>query len=73
MTTGTRVLVVEDDPQMARFLRTTLTAHGHEVTVAGGVAAGATAAAQDPPQHGGTPAIGHAAEISSQPVFEPPN
>ncbi len=49
MTTGTRVLVVEDDPQMARFLRTTLTAHGHEVTVAGGVAAGATAAAQNPP------------------------
>ena len=50
MTTGPRVLVVEDDPQMARFLRATLTAHDYRVTVADGVAAGAAAAAQDPPE-----------------------
>ena len=49
MTAGTRVLIVEDDPQMVRFLRATLTAHEFAVTVAEGVAAGATAAAADPP------------------------
>ena len=49
MTPGTKVLVVEDDPQMVRFLRATLTAHELTVAVAGGVAAGATAAAADPP------------------------
>ena len=49
MTAATRVLIVEDDPQMVRFLRATLTAHEFAVTVAEGVAAGATAAAADPP------------------------
>ena len=43
MTAGTRVLIVEDDPQMVRFLRATLTAHEFAVTVAEGVAAGALA------------------------------
>lgn len=50
MTPGTRVLVVEDDAQMSRFLRATLTGHDLKVTVADSVATGATAAAQDPPE-----------------------
>ncbi|HVV82627.1 MAG TPA: response regulator [Kofleriaceae bacterium] len=33
------ILVVEDDPHVARFLRTTLTAHGHPVVEAGTLAA----------------------------------
>jgi two-component system KDP operon response regulator KdpE len=33
------ILVVEDDPQICRFLRTTLGAHGHRVTEVGTVAA----------------------------------
>ena len=41
MTPGTRVLVVEDDPQMTRFLKATLVAHALRVTTADGVAAGA--------------------------------
>ena len=49
MTPATRALVVEDDPQMARFLRATLTAHELVVTVAGTIALGRTAAAADPP------------------------
>jgi two-component system, OmpR family, KDP operon response regulator KdpE len=49
MTPGTRVLVVEDDAQMSRFLRATLTGHELKVTLADGVESGATAAAQDPP------------------------
>ena len=49
MNPATRALVVEDDPQMARFLRATLTAHELVVTVAGTIAEGRTAAAADPP------------------------
>jgi two-component system sensor histidine kinase KdpD len=49
VTPGTKVLIVEDDPQMVRFLRATLSAHELVVAVAEGVAAGATAAAADPP------------------------
>lgn len=49
MNPATRALVVEDDPQMARFLRATLTAHELVVTVAGTIALGRTAAAADPP------------------------
>jgi two-component system KDP operon response regulator KdpE len=36
--TGT-ILVVEDDPHVARFLRTTLAAHGHAIAEAGTLAA----------------------------------
>ena len=50
MTPGTRVLIVEDDAQMSRFLRATLTGHDLRVTVAGSLAEGAIAAAQDPPE-----------------------
>ncbi len=38
MTAGSTVLVVDDDVQVRRFLRTTLAAHGHAVAEAGTVA-----------------------------------
>ena len=46
---GTRVLVIEDDDQMRRFLRATLTGHDLKVSEATSMAEGARAAAQDPP------------------------
>jgi two-component system KDP operon response regulator KdpE len=36
----TTILVVDDDPQLRRFLRTTLAGHGHAVAEAGSVAEG---------------------------------
>jgi len=50
VTPGTRVLVVEDDAQMSRFLRATLAGHELKVAVADSIESGATAAAQDPPE-----------------------
>ncbi len=46
---ATRVLVIEDDDQMRRFLRATLAGHDMRVTEATTLADGARAAAQDPP------------------------
>jgi two-component system KDP operon response regulator KdpE len=40
----TRILVVDDEPQIQRALRTTLTAHGHDVTTVGTGEAGVTGA-----------------------------
>ena len=50
-TTGARarVLVVEDEPQMRRFLRATLTSYGFEVREATSAAEGVTMAGQEPP------------------------
>ncbi|HVV87256.1 MAG TPA: response regulator [Kofleriaceae bacterium] len=45
----TRVLVIEDDDQMRRFLRATLTGHDLRVTEATTLGEGGRAAAQDPP------------------------
>ena len=47
---GTRVLVVEDDAQMRRFLRATLSGHEFKVAEAATLAEGARLAAQDPPE-----------------------
>ena len=44
-----RVLVVEDEPQMRRYLRATLTAHGYALVEAGSAAEGIAMAAQQPP------------------------
>ena len=44
-----RVLVIEDEPQMRRFLRATLTSYGFEVREATTAADGMTMAAQQPP------------------------
>jgi two-component system KDP operon response regulator KdpE len=44
-----RVLVVDDDPHLLRTLRINLTAHGHQVVVAGDGAAALRAAADRPP------------------------
>jgi two-component system KDP operon response regulator KdpE len=40
VTVGSTVLVVEDDPHVRRFLRTTLAGHGHTVMEAGTIAEG---------------------------------
>jgi two-component system KDP operon response regulator KdpE len=45
----TRVLVVEDEPALQKFLRTTLSTQGHAVTVAGTGAEGLRLAASAPP------------------------
>jgi two-component system KDP operon response regulator KdpE len=49
MTLADTVLVVEDDPQMRRYLHATLDAAGFRVVEAGGVEEGSRAAAQEPP------------------------
>ncbi|ANY08222.1 response regulator [Pseudonocardia sp. HH130630-07] len=46
---GTRVLVVDDDPQILRALRINLTAHGYTVVVAADGSAALRAAADHPP------------------------
>jgi two-component system KDP operon response regulator KdpE len=43
------ILVIEDEPQIRRFLRATLTANGYEVVEAGTAAEGLRAAAAHPP------------------------
>ena len=50
MTAGSTVLVVDDDPQVRRFLRTTLTGHGHAVVEAGTVAEAIDAIQRTRPQ-----------------------
>jgi two-component system, OmpR family, KDP operon response regulator KdpE len=45
----TRILVIDDDPQLVRALRITLTAHGYDVVTAPDGAAGLSAASQQPP------------------------
>jgi two-component system KDP operon response regulator KdpE len=45
----TRVLVVDDEPQIRRALRTSLEAHGYEVATAGTGAEGVLAAAENAP------------------------
>jgi two-component system KDP operon response regulator KdpE len=49
VTPADTVLVVEDDPQMRRYLHATLDAAGFRVLEAGGVEEGHRLAAQDPP------------------------
>ena len=49
MSTGARVLVIEDDDQMRRFLRATLSGHDLRVSEATSLADGERSAAQDPP------------------------
>jgi two-component system, OmpR family, KDP operon response regulator KdpE len=44
------ILVVDDDPQLRRFLRTTLASHGHAVVEAGSVAEAIETLARDAPQ-----------------------
>lgn len=46
---ASRILVVEDEPQMRRFLRATLSGHGHSVTEAGSAAEGISLAIQYAP------------------------
>jgi two-component system, OmpR family, KDP operon response regulator KdpE len=45
----TRVLVIDDDPQLVRALRITLSAHGYDVVTAADGTAGLTAASHHPP------------------------
>ena len=45
----TRVLVVDDEPQIQRALRTSLEAHGHQVRTAGNGQEAVLATAEDPP------------------------
>jgi two-component system KDP operon response regulator KdpE len=49
MTAGEAVLIVEDEPQMRRFLRATLGAHGFRVVEAATIAEGTRAATAEPP------------------------
>ncbi|RTL64787.1 MAG: response regulator [Pseudonocardiaceae bacterium] len=49
MSTGVRVLVVDDDPQILRALRINLTAHGYDVALADSGAAALRAAADTTP------------------------
>jgi two-component system, OmpR family, KDP operon response regulator KdpE len=49
VTAGETVLVVEDEPQMRRFLRATLGANGFRVVEAPTIAEGTAAAAREPP------------------------
>jgi two-component system KDP operon response regulator KdpE len=49
VTAGDAVLVVEDEPQMRRFLRATLGANGFRVVEAPTIAEGTRAALQEPP------------------------
>jgi two-component system KDP operon response regulator KdpE len=47
--TGQRILVVDDEPQIRRALKTTLTAHGYEVELAEGGESALAALAANPP------------------------
>jgi two-component system KDP operon response regulator KdpE len=49
VTAGEAVLIVEDEPQMRRFLRATLGAHGFRVVEASTIAEGTRAATGEPP------------------------
>jgi two-component system KDP operon response regulator KdpE len=48
-TTGPRILLIEDEPQMRRFLRAALTARGYRLVEAETAAAGEIAATSQPP------------------------